>query len=944
MLQVLETDAMKDDKPYEGRKLGDPHTWHTLDKEILAKIKVMVEEWREVMHISLLFIALFLTVVTAFISSVIQIFMTPPQSPSTRPPLPTVPTQLVALFYYLALITSISNSVLCVLGMQWAARLLATPLGKTNLERALARERRMLSAEGKMPSLMGVLVWTLLLSIGFFVLGFLIQLWDLAFSFAGSAPILIIGGMLATGITLVILGFIVATTIQAALTENSPFESPLSNAMKPLLRWIRRRVQTRECGRTEANRETDEKDETEDTTDTEDLEDLIRWRKDDATNILALKTYAKLILNTNDAEVLDRAVPSFEYRQWHDARDSLLPVFYAVRERFLASDTSFRVKETVHKQLVYLKDWNGWKDQEGDWRSDMKANEFTRWCQAQCYELIYSSRGSRRDFFPPFAFLASLEEDNQDLRRWAFRSDEECIASILCTFDSDQELGDREDIVRRAIRSCDRLFSDGRTDDVAVILSHVDRTSVLRSLIRNPDMWWSQIRDLVAFIVKGNEVEILDEMAPFFSHLPEMGEVSDDDHPLLVCEFLEDIIRDSPFGFTPPASLDLSPILDLVHRNSLFQRYSKILIYYLGRGSLDDLSDLRPALRLWEYCRDVRNDPQTSAEIMTFSQDYISCFIPLPELSDEECDDLANQICALVTKSNPKATIKDVKGPILELLEADEKQRDYVLTKILSEVRRSDVVSLLIHESHLPWNRVGDLVKYVTKDHELEILTAVSDFHPFKIPNHTMSIFLDFLGHLVTSLPSDFTVHSLNLSRVIYRLVRHERKRHTWRKHTDTIIAYLDHGAFDNIDRVYLGAVVRFLNLCISESQKMKKWKDEERTSEPTRQRAMFYREKLKARAAQEPDLVWLRLYFPEGFDQPPPVVIVEPQLRAEKLTWTSRFQRWRNLFMIVPRRTMLVDDGPDIELELGTTGGLCRDKSRAYQVRTLVGSDVQTA
>ncbi|KZT31070.1 hypothetical protein SISSUDRAFT_1068148 [Sistotremastrum suecicum HHB10207 ss-3] len=200
MLQALETDATKDDKAYEGRKLDDAQTWNALDKETLAKIKVMVEEWREVMQISLVFIALFLTVVTAFISPVIQLFTTPPDSSSAKPPLPTVPTQLVALFYYLALITSISNSVLCVLGMQWGARLIATPLGKTNLERALARERRMLSAEGKMRSLMGVLVWTLLISIGFFVLGFLIQLWDLTFSFAGSAPILIIGGAFATSV------------------------------------------------------------------------------------------------------------------------------------------------------------------------------------------------------------------------------------------------------------------------------------------------------------------------------------------------------------------------------------------------------------------------------------------------------------------------------------------------------------------------------------------------------------------------------------------------------------------------------------------------------------------------------------------------------------------------------------------------------------------------
>lgn len=83
---------------------------------------------------------------------------------------------------------------------------------------------------------------------------------------------------------------------------------------------------------------------------------LIKWEDRDSEDVKALKTYARLVINTNDTEVLERAVPSFEFGSWYNAGDSLFSIFMAVRERFLATDTSFRVKETVAKQLAYFKD------------------------------------------------------------------------------------------------------------------------------------------------------------------------------------------------------------------------------------------------------------------------------------------------------------------------------------------------------------------------------------------------------------------------------------------------------------------------------------------------------------------------------------------------------------------------------------------------------------
>ncbi|KZS88905.1 hypothetical protein SISNIDRAFT_469798 [Sistotremastrum niveocremeum HHB9708] len=923
MLSALGKDATRDDRPLDGKEWNNDQAWGALDKESLAKIKVMVDEWRDLMQISLVFIALFLTVVTAFISPIIQLFTTPSNTASSSTdsmkPLPSVPLQLVALFYYMALITSILNSVLCVLGIQWGVRLIATPLGRTNLERALARERRMLSAKGKMRSLMGVLIWTLLLSIGFFVLGFLIQLWDLAFSFASSAPILVIGGVFATGLTLVILGIIMVTTLHAALNDNSPFESPLSNAMKPLLQWIHQRVRRQGHDKSETDTEKNENSGSNGTEDAEDVTTLIQWKKDDRADIIALKTYAKLVLNTHELEVLERAVPSFEYAQWYLAGDSLLPVFHAVRERFLATDASFRVKETVHSQLLYLTEWGGWKDRRGFWRYDLKANDFTRWCQAQCSELINSSGGYQRAFVPPFTFFTSLEEDNMDLRNHAFGPTEACVANILCTFDADRELGDRGDLFESAIEVCKNLLSAGRTDDVNTILSRVDRTSVLRSIIRNPDMWWwDQVHELVAFITKGKEIEILAEMSPFFSNLPDMSAVSHPAIPVFACEFLEHI--GSRPDFTTPPSLDLSPVLTLIDQNTLFERYSETLIYYLCRGGLDNLSDLHPASKLWEYCRDMHSDHGTSEEVVAFYQDYTCCFIPLPALSNEECQDLAHNICALMTRpDNTLCPVKDFKRPISELLALDDEQRNTAVEQILSDLPRADFIAFLIKKTRLPWARMQDLVLPIAQGHEMEILTIMSDPDRFSFRSHHAVIaFLDFLSCLRLSLPPDFTVPPpFSLSEVLYYVVRHKCERQNWRQHSDAIIFYVENGASCEIDDI-----AHFCHLCTAGTHSMKKWDDDERTSAHTRERAAFHLRTLKARAAQDPDLAErLRPFFPEGYGVPPLDVTDEIRPSREKTSWTFAFLKWRDALRKSPRRTMLLDDEQDIEL--GTTGGI---------------------
>lgn len=534
---------------------------------------------------------------------------------------------------------------MCVLGMQWAGRLLAVPLGKTNFERTLNRERRKVLAERRLVPLMSLLFWTLLLSIGFFVVGFLLQFWALAFSFRSQAPILIIGAVLSTALAVVILGIILATTYHAAVHDNSPFESALSSAMRSMLQLINNARRGREGGGKDEKRTWKSRTINGLTTilqhflgrllrrsapaltskkilATQDAQDKNKDREEDPTavllreeagdkeNVQALKAYARLVMSTNDTEVLERVVPSFAFNEWCIAGDQFFPVFVAVRERFLATDTSFRVKETVQKQLIYCNGWKGWRDEWGwRWRDDMSANEMTRWCKDQCEELMDGSCGSHREFFPSWVFFTSFEEDNEDLRSdFSFpESYEECVARVLCSFDQNRKVGDRSDIFRSAVNDCKSLLRDGKSEDVTLILSD-NRTSFVKSVVRNPRLGWEFFKDLAKLITAGNEVAILDEIAEFLSNLPKMRTVGIRSE-LLVIEFLASLIPSLPVDFIVPPTLDLSSTLTLLNKHHLkkffnWMRYSDTLMYYLDHGGFETLSTMRAAHEFLQYCID----------------------------------------------------------------------------------------------------------------------------------------------------------------------------------------------------------------------------------------------------------------------------------------------------------------------------------------------------
>ncbi|KZT35979.1 hypothetical protein SISSUDRAFT_1064043 [Sistotremastrum suecicum HHB10207 ss-3] len=288
---ILIKDAVKDDQPYDQKPLNDEPTWSALYEIATGKMKEEAEEWKGFMDVSLVFIAIFLAVLTAFLVPAVQNLSPsvngasiPVNSTSQLPPLPPRQEQNPSRQMF--------NAVLCVLGRQWVGKLLSRPTGNTHLERTIRHEERKRLAYVWIKPLVTVLYWSLLSSIALFMSGLFYQLQNLATSFDGRSLTLEttfgVGLVLAAGIG----STITATAIHAVRFENSPFEGSLSHAMVRLLRrmgdkwkWIRKYTANTDW----------------------------QWTLDDRKQIC---TYMRLVTEASDPKLLERAVPSLSLQMW----------------------------------------------------------------------------------------------------------------------------------------------------------------------------------------------------------------------------------------------------------------------------------------------------------------------------------------------------------------------------------------------------------------------------------------------------------------------------------------------------------------------------------------------------------------------------------------------------------------------------------------------------
>lgn len=466
----------------------------------------------------------------------------------------------------------IFNSALCVLGTQWGARLIARIKAEDNHESTIQFERRKAIGKKWLLRLSGLLFSTLLLSILLFMVAFLLQAWVVAYAQPEPRPVLIAAASIVTAMVFTILIIVTVTTYHAVRRENSPFETPLSNVIRLL--FI-------SGGSHEGSAQS--------------TEDMLEVTKDDGEDMgygsglkyysftpETLKVYASVVINSPEAEVLDKVVPSFRFAAWIKAGGHLFPLFHAVYERFMATDTSIRVKETIDEE--FRSSWKLLTDEE------RKENpRIGQWYPAQCQQLCYQSAEGHTKYFRSWVGAVSVQEGNEDLREIAELPYKESIGRILASYDQEGKVGDRIDIFFFAIQRCVDLLKAGKKDDVREIVS-THHSSIIKSFMRSPGGGEST---LCSFILQGREEVILSEISGFLSDPVHV-------YHSLVYDILAILVKHLPPDFNLTAPLDLSHALGTADRIrpipwNDWEGFTHAALFLLEHGAFDMLSDVSSA-------------------------------------------------------------------------------------------------------------------------------------------------------------------------------------------------------------------------------------------------------------------------------------------------------------------------------------------------------------
>ncbi|KZT37582.1 hypothetical protein SISSUDRAFT_1048329 [Sistotremastrum suecicum HHB10207 ss-3] len=583
---VLIKDAIKDDQPYELKPIEDEATCTALFEIAMAKTKEEVDDWIKRMDVSLVFIALFSAVLTAFLVPAAQSLL--PSSTSTSdalPPLPDISAQNVCVLYYLALILAILDAVLSVLGRQWMSKLTARPEGSTYRERLLRHLAREELAKRWLKYLVEGLHVILLSSIGLFVIGLLYQLLNLGASFATHAPRLIATWGLGVGLSTGILVVVVAATVHALVYEASPFGGPISRlllrmphayqtltrAVEKIADWFDDRFVSLSfyrisplVGRAIALPFW--------------LGSLLIDRRRVRLNLSDKKklfrAYMELMADASDPKLVERAVASFSYVAWLEDSERSVEQLPKIYNRLMATDTSLRVQETVKARMALFMNDIRLRSSDSD---------------ADPMNLIDGASQ-----FPAQVFFTSFGEDNADLRPLSSLPIEECFARVLCSYNHEGKLGDRQRIFFLAQSSCWHLLKNGKNDDVTRMLSHVDRVDIIKSFIQQPDY---NSESLVELIVENHKHEILREINQFVTTVDQsrLG-------PLSLSQVFS--VLASPL----PTDIDLSPFIDHFSRHPYYNTWrttSDTIINYLTSFGVSQFSDSDAVRRFLHLC--VRN-------------------------------------------------------------------------------------------------------------------------------------------------------------------------------------------------------------------------------------------------------------------------------------------------------------------------------------------------
>ncbi|KZS88953.1 hypothetical protein SISNIDRAFT_489610 [Sistotremastrum niveocremeum HHB9708] len=601
---ILTRDAIKDDQPYEQKAIDDESTCTALFEMAMSKTKEEVDRWIQRMDNSLVFIALFSAVLTAFVVPATQnLFPTTNNTqtdPTSAPPLPDISAQDVCILYYLALILAILDAVLSVLGRQWMSKLRSIPEGSTYKARLLRHLERERLAKRWLRYLVEGLHILLLWSIGLFMTGLLYQIFNLSGSFDQNAPRIKAAWAVGVILSLVIVVVMLGATIHALVYAASPFGGTFSKLLLGLMKmmsamfescvrwsnrscitpWLRKRINCLPSER---------------------LLLMLGWgilfplwcasllidqrrakMEVDDKSIMIL-VYFELIAEASDPQLIERAIASFSYKEWFEDGKGDVAQLEKTYNRLTATDTSVRVRETIRARAMQFTPF-GFGNNLGMVGDGMAKDLVQNFHHFQAYP---------RDFRDEI-LLALGKDANADLRPLAALPFEECIARVLCSYNHKGKLGDRTSIFDFAQRHCHDLLREGKEDDVTWILSHVDRLDLIKSFIQNPH---AITYSLVKFIVKDGRHELLREINEF---------VKEVDQSRLGPQSLSQVF--CILAYPPPTDIDLSPLIVYISRHPHYKTWSttsSTIIGYLTSLGVSRISESAAVRRFLQRCVDT---------------------------------------------------------------------------------------------------------------------------------------------------------------------------------------------------------------------------------------------------------------------------------------------------------------------------------------------------
>ncbi|KZT33840.1 hypothetical protein SISSUDRAFT_377976 [Sistotremastrum suecicum HHB10207 ss-3] len=505
---------------------------------------------------------------------------------------------------------------------------------------------RMKRAEGWLRALMEVLYWFLLLSIGLFMSAILYQLWNLSNSFEERATILVatwgVGVVLVSGIAVTMVG----TTYHAVRYEASVFEGVVSRAivgdidvglaksmksgcamigeliskawnkiggvvlmarLKGCWKMIRRSLGIMGEGSRSADNSSDNswwRRAREAVRKALEWMKICRIKVNRNSKDELMNAYLDLIADASDPILLERAAASFSYRDWVQYGDGSVDQLRKVYSRVMATDTSFRVRETVNAQISRFSAWIPQRRKEIEenrsWRADQdrKAREGYAFYMAGSKEREEAARKEEEEQFRVIQLTEFLVSQRKDIiseyftPTWENCSDildlfslpfDKFVAKCLCIHDHNINLGDHRNIFFWSVNHCIQLLRADKSDDVTRIFPHVDLFSAVRSFVR-ANRYYPSYYDLLKLIIGDRRTEALQTLVRFLS-------TPRDWYATAVASVFVIAAGSSPQF---PSDLDLSTIISHISRYHswwTWRKASDTSIAYLGQCEISSMSD-----------------------------------------------------------------------------------------------------------------------------------------------------------------------------------------------------------------------------------------------------------------------------------------------------------------------------------------------------------------